>query len=73
MVLLWQADDSYVPPFYKGKAMPSAESSIKVVALPEIRNGSTIVSVQNMTYSWQKDYNKDVNDSGYGNRNVLSI
>jgi hypothetical protein len=36
MVLLWQADDSYVPPFYKGKAMPSAQSEIKVVAMPEI-------------------------------------
>jgi len=33
MVLLWQADDSYVPPFYEGKALPSPNSEIKVVAM----------------------------------------
>jgi hypothetical protein len=66
MVLLWQANDSYVPPFYEGKAMPSAESDVKVVAIPEIKSGSSIVNPQNMTYVWQKDYNNDVNDSGYG-------
>src|SRR3989344_5564313 len=26
MVLLWQANDSYVPPFYKGKALPTPDS-----------------------------------------------
>src|SRR6185436_5900271 len=26
MVVLWQANDSYVPPFYRGKAMPVADS-----------------------------------------------
>lgn len=65
MVLLWQADDSYVPPFYKGKALPGAESEVKVVAMPEIRSGSNVVSPQNMTYTWQKDYNNDPDDSGY--------
>jgi hypothetical protein len=53
MVLLWQANDSYVPPFYKGKAMPSPESEVKVVAMPDVVNS------KNMTYSWQKDYNND--------------
>jgi len=66
MELLWQATDSYVPPFYRGKALPTAESEIKVVAIPEVRNGSSNVPPQNMTYSWQKDYTNNVDGSGYG-------
>jgi len=32
--LLWQAENSYTPPFYRGKALPSSESTLKVLALP---------------------------------------
>jgi len=66
MVLLWQAMDSYVPPFYKGKAMATADSDIKIVALPEIRNGGALVSPKNMTYSWKFNYDNDQGASGYG-------
>lgn len=66
MVLLWQADDSHVPPFYKGKALATPESRIKVVAMPEIRDGKNIVSPQNMTYSWKNNYENNVDGSGYG-------
>ncbi|MES3031971.1 MAG: hypothetical protein V4699_01880 [Patescibacteria group bacterium] len=66
MVLLWQADDSYVPPFYKGKAMPTPDSEVKVVAMPEIRSGGVNVSPENMTYYWKKDYTNNVDGSGYG-------
>ena len=71
MILLWQANDSYVPPFYKGKAMPGADSEIKIVAMPEIRNGSGNVSPKNMTYSWKKDYTNIPDDSGYGKNYLL--
>jgi hypothetical protein len=66
MTLLWEANDSYVPPFYEGKAMPSADSEIKVVALPEIKSGSSLVDPTNMTYDWQLDETADENNSGYG-------
>lgn len=66
MVLLWQANDSYTPPFYKGKALPSSDSEIKVVAIPEVRSGSGLVSPKNMTYSWKKNYAIDQQASGYG-------
>ncbi|HEY4494094.1 MAG TPA: hypothetical protein VJB95_01520 [Candidatus Paceibacterota bacterium] len=66
LALLWQATGSYVPPFYRGKALPSAESEIKVVAIPEIRTGGVKVSPKNMTYEWKKDYNNMPGDSGYG-------
>ncbi|KKR70507.1 MAG: hypothetical protein UU13_C0004G0003 [Candidatus Nomurabacteria bacterium GW2011_GWB1_40_7] len=66
MALLWQANDSYVPPFYKGKALPTADSQIKIVALPEIKSGSQMVSPKNMTYAWKKDYTNNPDGSGYG-------
>ncbi len=66
MVLLWQANDSYVPPFYKGKALPTLESEIKIVAMPEVRASGGMVSSRNMTYDWKKDYSNDQAASGYG-------
>ena len=66
ITMLWQADDSYVPPFYEGKALPSGESEIKVVALPEIKNGTSFVDPTNMTYDWQLNETNDENNSGYG-------
>ncbi|MFA5778017.1 MAG: hypothetical protein WC870_00795 [Candidatus Paceibacterota bacterium] len=71
MILLWQANDSYVPPFYKGKAMPSPDSQIKVVAIPEIKSGSQIVNPKNMNYVWKKDYTNNVDGSGYGKRSFI--
>lgn len=66
MDLLWQASDSFVPPFYKGKALPSLESEIKVVAMPEVKRGGVLVSPKTMTYTWRKDYGNEADASGYG-------
>lgn len=71
MVLLWQANDSYVPPFYRGKALPTPDSEVKVVAMPEIRNASGSISPNNMTYSWKRDYTNDVDGSGYGKNSFV--
>jgi len=67
MILLWQAEDSYVPPFYRGKAMPTEDSEIKVVAMPETKN----VSAKNMIYNWKKDYTNDQGASGYGKNSYI--
>lgn len=67
MVLLWQATRSFVPPFYKGKALLPRDSGVKVVALPEVRKaGGAPVDAKNMIYSWQKDYSNEGEGSGYG-------
>ena len=34
--MLWEAPDSYAPPFYKGKKFVSQEGTFKVVAMPNI-------------------------------------
>ncbi|MBY0376504.1 hypothetical protein K2P96_00840 [Patescibacteria group bacterium] len=66
MVLLWQATNSYVSPFYKGKALLPSESEVKIVALPEIKTGGVMVNPKNMTYTWQKDYSNVGDAGGYG-------
>jgi len=71
MTLLWQANDSYVPPFYEGKAMPSPNSEVKVVAMPEIKNGSGFINPSNMTYAWQLDTTNDQGNSGYGKNSFV--
>src|SRR3989344_597247 len=65
MVLLWQANDSYFPPFFKGKAMPTDGSEIKVVGMPEIKVGSILVNPKNMTYVWKNGDNNMPKESGY--------
>lgn len=72
MTLLWQSnDDSYVPPFYKGKALPTPDSDVKVVAMPEIRTSAGLVDSKNMTYAWKKDYTNNVDGSGYGKNSFI--
>lgn len=73
MVMLWQAEDSYTPPFYEGKAMPTSSSEIKVIAMPEIKNSSGFVDPNNMIYSWQLDQNNQQADSGYGKNSFLYV
>ena len=73
ITMLWQANDSYVPPFYEGKALPSPDSEIKVVAIPEIKNGSSFVDPTNMTYDWQLDQTNDADNSGYGKNSYVYV
>lgn len=71
MLLLWQANDSYTPPFYRGKALPTPSSEIKVVAMPEIKDGTSMADPRNMTYAWKKDYTNNTDGSGYGKNYFL--
>jgi len=61
--LLWEGVDSYTPPFYKGKSFPSAESQIRVVAIP---NNSSIKSNKTLVYTWKNNGKTVQNMSGYG-------
>ena len=65
--LLWQANDSIVPPFYRGRALPTSESSVKVVAIPQIVSSSgVLLSPVNFFYGWKEQFNEDQANSGYG-------
>jgi hypothetical protein len=62
--LLWEANESYVPAFYKGKALPIQESRIRVVAFPIEKDGS--IEPLTKVYNWKKNYVVDQVSSGYG-------
>lgn len=58
--VLWEAVDSYVPPFYKGKALIPSEGAVKVVALLNSDRSAS------SSYSWKLDGKSKVDSSGYG-------
>jgi hypothetical protein len=64
--LLWESADAYVPPFYKGRALPASESLIKIVAIPNIKNQNA-----SLIYNWKKNYQVMQSDSGYGKNSFL--
>jgi len=58
--MLWEAQDTYVPPFYEGKTIAPSEGMIKVVAIPSSSNG------ENYDYNWKQDGDNEADSSGYG-------
>ena len=68
--LLWEAKDSYVPPFYKGKALPASEALIKVTAVPN--GGSKNIDSKSLVYSWKRNFVSVPDESGYG-KSTLSF
>jgi len=71
--LLWEAADSYTPPFYKGKALPSSSSLIKITALPHlVTTAGKAVSADSLIYTWNRNgFRRDLTtQSGYGKQTV---
>ncbi|MCA9353469.1 hypothetical protein KC842_01180 [Candidatus Nomurabacteria bacterium] len=65
--ILWEAVDSYTPPFYRGKALPGREAIVRIVAIPHFKNtiGQNINS-GDLVYNWKQNYNNMQDYSGYG-------
>jgi len=61
--LLWQAQ-SFVPPFYSGKALPTASGSITVEAVPNFVISGKRLSPDTLIYTWK--YNEKVAQSASG-------
>lgn len=68
--LLWEATDSYVPPFYRGKALVAREGGFRVVAIPTLSTLRGPVSPSNLKYQWKKDGNNQVSASGFGKNSL---
>lgn len=62
--ILWEAD-TYTPPFYKGKALPTSKSYVKMVGIPHF-SAAGKVGPENLVYQWKKTYTPNPNDSGLG-------
>src|SRR3989344_2647967 len=64
--MIWQSK-SFVPPFYKGKAMFSHQNEITFIAIPHITgsNGGEI-GAKNLIYRWKKNGTVIEDASGFG-------
>ena len=67
--LLWQAIDAYVPPFYRGKALPLKQSQVRITAIPE-----TLLiepnDAPNLVYYWDRNYQRQGDQSGFGRQSI---
>ena len=69
--VVWEAD-SYVPPFYAGKALHPRQGVLKLVAMPEfVKNGQRIPP-QNLVYKWSNNDTVYQDQSGYG-KNIVVV
>ncbi len=64
--MLWESPDSYVPPFYRGKALAPSQGTIKVVAVPFLSSGGGKADPANLAYAWTKDGKGQTDSSGWG-------
>lgn len=62
---LWQAD-TYTPPFYRGKALPTSQSTVKIVAYPSFVTSQGTINPNYIVYKWKNGYDIDGNQSGFG-------
>jgi hypothetical protein len=63
--LVWEADTT-VPPFYRGKALYSAGSPLKIVAFPSIFFGGSQIAPQALSYQWSRNNEPVPEASGLG-------
>ncbi|MBU1046335.1 hypothetical protein KKH36_00970 [Patescibacteria group bacterium] len=64
--LIWETD-TFTPPFYKGKALNTHQSIVKIVAFPNFINSNGIkINSKDLLYTWKKDWKISSKDSGYG-------
>ena len=64
--------DSYVPPFYRGRALPSAGTNLRLQAIPHFKgsDGSS-VPTSNIIFTWKQDGRVAGNVSGLGKSSVI--
>ncbi|MDO8481893.1 MAG: hypothetical protein Q7S75_02320 [bacterium] len=64
--LLWESD-SYIPPFYRGRALASSGTSIRISAIVQFKPiGSLQVPEGNIVYSWKRNGSVVGSASGKG-------
>ena len=68
--LLWEGK-GYTPPFYKGKSLYTQESSIKLLAIPNMYNKSGVkLNPSELVYTWRVNDTVLGSLSGYGKNSL---
>lgn len=70
VTVLWEAIDSYTPPFYRGKKLAPQESLIKVSAIPNFQNNNSL-QLGNAVFLWSRNGNKILNVGGYNKDSIV--
>lgn len=69
--LLWEAD-SYTPPFYAGRAIPTSGSKIHVVAMPHfMRADGSIIPTSSLDFTWKVNGATLSSQSGMGANSTI--
>lgn len=71
--VLWEATDSYVPPFYKGKALPASQANMRLTAVPTmVSSNGNLFAPESLVYNWKQDfkYSEFYDQSGFNKRFV---
>jgi len=69
--ILWQAH-TYTPPLYKGKALASPKSLLKITALPHLITSKGVpLSPSNLIYTWEQDGVVLGSLSGFGKDSIV--
>jgi hypothetical protein len=69
--VFFESASGYTPPFYKGRALPTKDSQIKIVALPILESNATSINPSGFSYNWKKGESALQGSSGY-NKNSLT-
>jgi len=69
--LVWEAV-TYTPPFYKGKALATSKSKIKITAIPHfVLASGRRINPDDLIYTWQKDRRVLGSLSGTGKQSII--
>ena len=64
--LVWESTESYVPPFYEGKALPSEDSAVRIIAVPSFSSQGAQINASDLSYAWYLNDNFINSGSGRG-------
>lgn len=65
-------NQTYTPPFYRGRTLHSSESPVTIIALPHFVSGGTRLIPTNLIYTWVRNGDPMLDQSGAG-KNTLTI
>lgn len=73
VTIVWEAD-VYTPPFYKGRALHSPDSSVTLLALPSIANGGGgYLDPNELVFNWHLNGSTNPTQSGLGLRSIQTV
>lgn len=70
--LVWEAAESYTPPFYEGKTLPGEGSLIRVVAFPSFVENGVGVPPTSVAYTWTVNDSVVPSASGMGKQTLTT-